>query len=88
MKRNKPGKTPEIILLNEPETLGSVDITAQLPKVCLQCPHQDFTVKVHRLYANEAVQATCVELACTNRNVCKYIMEMMKRDERNDAPPQ
>lgn len=84
--RKKHNARPELITLESPGRFGSVDITDKMPKACLQCPHQDLTVNVHKLYANGVGYMTTVEVVCSNRHVCNYIMEMMKCDEQADSP--
>lgn len=70
------------------EEIGVGDITGALPDICAKCKHSSFTVKTHNMYGNNVLCQSIITAVCEHRHGCNHIMEMMKRDERNDAPPQ
>lgn len=79
-------KATQFVCVTKPDTLGVVDITSMLPKACARCPHMDFSVHTERLYGNDAIVEICVQVVCSKRQTCNYIMEMMKCDERTNSP--
>lgn len=80
-KHTEHTKTTQFVCVTKPDTLGVVDITDMLPKACAKCPHMEFMVSTHKIYNDDMSETICVEVVCSKRHTCNYIMEMMKCDE-------